>query len=205
MSDKTYTVTDSPSVGDLVTTAGTIQSTVQQHAENLTENNGYKIIRVNMSTGRATAQKIDGTGSKLQVVRGRWGWKLANGWATPIRFAHVNSTAAPAVDPHPPVLLADEAPTFKSAARTYSYLGVDATVVQHRLTKAATTRVDVMTWESKAVGQPVEFEAGTVVVSLFTGRGHQTQKQNEIILAAGATDEQIANAVQRLFDLHATH
>ena len=90
----TYTVTDTPTTGDLVVGCTTVTS--NDAATQLTKlgDQAYRVERVNHHTGRATVRTLAG-GKAVQVVRGRWGWSLANGTALPIRFATEQATPAP--------------------------------------------------------------------------------------------------------------
>lgn len=101
--DPEYYVSDTPSVGDHVvnstTTTGSAATTIAALLHG-----GYKVVRVNMSTGRGTARLADDTGKAVQLVRGRFSWKLADGTARSVRFAHPTSPPKLSVADGEPVI-----------------------------------------------------------------------------------------------------
>jgi len=103
-------VSDLPAVGDRVVAGTTVAARVEQAVVDST----WEVTRVNLSTGRGTVRPRVGGGPARQIVRGRWGWRLADGFATPVRFA------CPASEP-----VADEVAVEAPSEFTYEAVLLD--------------------------------------------------------------------------------
>jgi hypothetical protein len=77
-----YYVSDTPSEGDIVVSATTTAATAEAEMSKV---HRYRVERVNHSTGRGTVRHSI-SGKAVQIVRGRFGWTLANGSALSVRF-----------------------------------------------------------------------------------------------------------------------
>jgi len=86
----------------------------------------------------------------------------------------------------------------KSNTKHLSYSGVPARLVEYRLTKGAVRHVDVLTWDARAVGQEVEHEAGTVVVTLVDGVGHGARLIMRLTFTPGTEQADILASVATL-------
>lgn len=93
---RTWSVTDEPTEGALCVS---YHSTPEEAAGSAT--GGWRVVRYNRKTGRATLRLADGTGRALQAYRGRFGWHRADGFRTPVRFATEQAAPAPAPAPVP--------------------------------------------------------------------------------------------------------
>lgn len=91
---RTWYVSDLPSVGDVVVHGTAYGKDADEQAGRAV----WTVIRVNLSTGRGTVKHATSE-QKAQVVRGRFGWKLANGRGGElVRFATETTPVAAASD-----------------------------------------------------------------------------------------------------------
>lgn len=116
---RNWYVSTSPAVGDRVVSQW-VANSEEADEEIRLRTNGLVVTRVNYSTGRGTVRPAKG-GKATQIVRGRFGWCLANGHATDVQFATEQQQPATQVETAPAALPepADEQPTPASMRRTY--------------------------------------------------------------------------------------
>lgn len=91
-----------------------------------------------------------------------------------------------------------ETAEITTSPRTVAYMGVPATVFDVRKAGPLGERVVVTEWHAKAVGQPVEHEAGAIVASHVKGDGRKPSFQRFEERAFDTRDQAVAWALEAL-------